>query len=324
MKPAKIDVAVLLIFFTRADHFEKVFEQVKKARPSRLYLYQDGARENNKDDIENIEKCRKIAEDIDWECEVHRKYQEKNVGCDPSEYIAQKWMFEKEEMGIILEDDDVPSQSFFPFCKELLEKYRDDERIGMICGMNHFDEYGDPRYDYFFSTAGAIWGWATWKRIVDSWEEHYDFLDDSRTTELLLNNSHNKKDTVRMLDTARWHKDTGKAYYESIVKTNEYLYSWMRIIPRKNMISNIGVGKDGVHTGSELECIPKAIRNLLYKKTFDIDFPMRHPKYIINDRKYAQMVENLLSLSGWGKFKRKWEVRYLKLKYILKKRNPNG
>ena len=113
---SKIDVAVLILFFCRVEQFELVFNSVKFARPSKLYLYQDGAR--NIQDRTGILACREIAEDIDWECEVHRLYQEKNYGCDPSEYMAQKWFFNQEEMGIVLEDDDVPTQSFFPFCKQ--------------------------------------------------------------------------------------------------------------------------------------------------------------------------------------------------------------
>ena len=101
---SKIDVAVLILFFNRPALLEKVFEQVRIARPSKLYLFQDGAREGRADDIENIQKCREVVANIDWECEVHHNYQEKNNGCDPSEYLAQKWMFETEEMGIVLED----------------------------------------------------------------------------------------------------------------------------------------------------------------------------------------------------------------------------
>lgn len=85
--PAKTDIAVLLLFFTRPDTFGRVFAEVKKARPSRLFLYQDGPR--GEQDMPGIEACRKIADDIDWECEVHRMYQDRNYGCDPSEYISQ-------------------------------------------------------------------------------------------------------------------------------------------------------------------------------------------------------------------------------------------
>ena len=135
-QPAKTDIAVLLLFFNRADTFRQVFEAVKEARPSKLFLYQDGPRGER--DMAGIEACRAIVSDenIDWECEVHRMYQEKNYGCDPSEYISQKWAFSIVDKCMVLEDDDVPSQSFFPFCKEMLDKYENDERISMISGFN--------------------------------------------------------------------------------------------------------------------------------------------------------------------------------------------
>ena len=121
--PSEIDVAVLLIFFTRIEQTVRTFEQIRKARPARLYLYQDGPRPGRQDDLDNIAKCRKAVEDmIDWECEVHKFYQEHNLGCDPSGYIAHNWMFSTEEKGIVIEDDVVMSVSFFRFCKELLDK----------------------------------------------------------------------------------------------------------------------------------------------------------------------------------------------------------
>jgi len=138
MKPYKTDVAVLLLFFNRPDTFSQVFEQVRLARPSKLFLYQDGPR--GEKDLAGIKACRKIAENIDWQCEVHRKYQEKNYGCDPSEYIAQTWAFSVVDKCIVLEDDDVPSQSFFPFCKEMLDRYENDKRITMISGFNTDEE----------------------------------------------------------------------------------------------------------------------------------------------------------------------------------------
>lgn len=92
-QPAKIDVAVLMLFFNRPDHFQKVFDEVRKARPAKLFLYQDGARGER--DVPGIEACRQIASDenIDWECEVHRSYQTRNQGCDPSGHLSQKWAF---------------------------------------------------------------------------------------------------------------------------------------------------------------------------------------------------------------------------------------
>ena len=184
MKNYEVDVAVLVIFFNNPERLSKVFAQVKKAKPRYLFLYQDGPREG-KEDVSGILKCREIVEAIDWECEVKKWYQEKNVGCDPSEYLSQKWAFSYVDKCIILEDDDVPSISFFRFCKELLDKYENDERIAMIAGMNHEEVTPDVPYDYFFTSNMSIWGWATWKRVVDQWDNQYSFLQSEYDVKVL-------------------------------------------------------------------------------------------------------------------------------------------
>lgn len=290
MEDYKIDIPVLLIFFCRDKQFGQVFEQVKKARPSKLYLYQDGAREGNKSDIVGIKKCREICsdEEINWNCEVHRFYQKKNLGCDPSEFIAQKWMFSSEEMGIVLEDDDVPAQSFFPFCKELLEKYKDDERIHMICGMNNYDVNKDTEYSYFFSKKGAIWGWASWRRVFNTWDETYSFLDDKDALRLLKENEINQKEYDSIISTCKRHKASGKAHYESINGISRRLYGRVNIVPKYNMITNIGLSTESTHSVSDIKKLPKETQKLFQKKAFEIEFPLKHPKYIMVDQKYDQ------------------------------------
>ena len=100
MNSALVDVAVLILFFNRPEPLEKVFEQVRKARPAKLFLYQDGPRGER--DLPGIEACREVVGRIDWECEVHRLFQEKNYGCDPSEYLSQKWAFSMVDKCIFL------------------------------------------------------------------------------------------------------------------------------------------------------------------------------------------------------------------------------
>ncbi|MCD8281729.1 MAG: hemolysin activation protein, partial [Prevotella sp.] len=136
VKKADVDVSVLIIFFNRPDSLRQVFEAVRKARPARLFLYQDGAR--NESDAPLIEACRDVVSNsnIDWECVVERLYQEKNYGCDPSEYLSQAWAFSKTDKLVVLEDDDVPAVSFFAFSKELLDRYENDTRVWMIAGFN--------------------------------------------------------------------------------------------------------------------------------------------------------------------------------------------
>jgi hypothetical protein len=294
-KPFLVDVAVLLLFFARPEQTEKVFEQIKLARPKRLYLYQDGAREGRLDDVENINKCREIVENIDWDCEVHKWYQEKNIGCDPSEFLSQKWMFETEEMGIVLEDDDVPSQSFFPYCKELLEKYKDDDRIHMICGLNLADEYQNSSADYFFSKECSIWGWASWRRVLDTWDEHYTWLDDSEAVRMVLDTYPTKKEKKSIFNSATRHRASGKAYYESIHSSSMVLNGRLAIIPTKNMISNIGVGINTTHSVNNINKLSNATKRVLFKKTFELKFPLKHPKYVIEDKKYKKEVDEILS-----------------------------
>jgi len=313
MKPYLIDVPVLLIFMARPEQFAQVFEQVKIARPSKLFLYQDGPRDGMPDDIENIAKCRKIAENIDWECEVYKFYQEKNVGCDPSEYIAQKWMFDHVDRGIILEDDDVPSQSFFPFCEEMLARYYNDIRISFIAGMNHLGIYNnDNESSYFFTSSGAIWGWATWKRTINLWDEKLEFLSDNHVLKLLKNimggNFFNNK-----IKIWRKHKQSGTYYYESILGSSKLLNSQLSIIPRKNLISNIGISANSTHAVDSLKKIPKKVRRIFYMKRYEIDFPLQHPKYVVNDLYYEKKVHHILGITHPI-------IRYINKAVVLPKR----
>jgi len=294
LKPSLIDIPVLLIFMARPDQFGKVFEQVRIARPSRLFLYQDGPRKGRQDDIENIARCREIAKNVDWNCQVFKMYQKKNIGCDPSVYLAQKWMFEHVDRGIILEDDIVVSQSFFPFCQEMLERYAEDNRIGYICGMNHLEIYNnDPSNSYFFTSLDSIWGWATWKRTIDQWDEKLDFLNDINALSLLEKNI-GQIYFKHKLQTWKQHKTSGKAYFESILNSSLFLNSQLSIIPSKNLISNIGLTADATHTSTPRNQLPKRLQQLFNMKRHELDFPLRRPKYIMNDIFYKDKVSNIL------------------------------
>ncbi|MBQ8429658.1 MAG: hemolysin activation protein [Clostridia bacterium] len=292
---SKIDIAVLILFFNRPKMLSKVFEQVKIARPSKLYLFQDGARENRPDDIENVQKCREVVAEIDWDCEVHINYQEKNNGCDPSEYLAQKWMFETEEMGIILEDDDVPSQSFFPYCKELLEHYKNDQRINMVCGMNNLEKYDSP-YDYVFTTTETITGWATWKRVIDEWVDHVAFLENEYYVEKFKDFYRDQFNVKKRIKFYQRQNEEGIAYYESILSTNAKMNSRLNIVPCRNLISNIGNEGESTHGASSLEVLPKGIRRIFNMKTYEYEFPLKHQQYVIEDIKFRKKLYRVMAV----------------------------
>lgn len=290
MEHWKIDVPVLLIFFARPKEFARTFEQVKKARPSTLLLWQDGPRANRPDDVEKIMECRKIAEDIDWDCKVYTNYHEENMGCDPSTHYAHKWAFTLVDKCIILEDDLVVSQSLFPFCKELLDRYENDERIDRICCQNQLGVY-DNGYSYLYSWNGTSWGWATWKRVADTWESDYRCLDDKYFTELGKRRvgaaSH---DTF--LKVCRQHKEAKVPHWEDIVANAMLMNSRLVIIPTKNMVHNIGGdSENSTHGADAFNELPKALRPLFKMEIHEIEFPLVHPKYMVEDKIFSNEIQ---------------------------------
>ena len=293
--PFKTDISVLILFFNRPDHLAKVFEEVRKARPARLFLYQDGPRGER--DLAGIEACRKVVEDIDWECEVHRKYQERNFGCDPSEYLSQKWAFSLTDKCIVLEDDDVPSQSFFPFCKELLDRYEHDERVTMISGFNEDEVTPDVPDSYFFTSVFSIWGWASWRRVIDRWEGDYAFLDDEYAMRQLENLVKQRRYRSDFLPMCRQHRETGKEYYESIFWASNLLHSGLAIMPTRNMINNLGLSADSTHFSGSLQTTPRGYRRIFTMQRHETEFPLRHPKYMIENVAYK---ERVYKTNAWG------------------------
>ena len=294
--PAKTDVAVLLLFFTRSDTFRQVFAEVKRARPSRLFLFQDGPRDER--DMAGIEACRQIVGDdrIDWQCEVHRNYQEHNLGCMVAGYTSHRWAFSMADKCIVLEDDVVPAQTFFPFCKEMLDRYEHDERIVMISGFNVDEVTPDVPCDYFFTSAFSIWGWASWRRVVSQWDEHYSFLDDeyaTRQLNALIRQRGYRKSFLRM---CRDHRASGQPQFESIFWAAMLLNSGMAVMPSRNMISNIGATADSAHY-SELKTMPRRLRQLFTMERHELHFPLRHPRYVIEEAGYWK---RMYKANGWG------------------------
>jgi hypothetical protein len=134
------DIPVLFLIFKRPETTERVFEQIRQAKPRRLYIAADAPRAGQPEEIERCRRTRTVVETVDWECEVKTLYREQNLGCRRAVTEAISWFFQQEEYGLIFEDDCLPDLSFFPFCQELLLRYKDDDRIGMIGGNNFFND----------------------------------------------------------------------------------------------------------------------------------------------------------------------------------------
>ena len=226
--------------------------------------------------------------------------------------------FEKVDHLIILEDDIVASKSFFPFCKELLEKYRYDDRVNMISGMNHLGEYNLTEDSYFFSRNGSIWGWATWKRVWDKMEYEMSFANDKKTMELVYNiipNKHTAKGVLKAgkNKVERLNKGERLTAWSYQFGMTMYLYSQLIIVPQKNLTTNIGITPDSTHSADDLSKLPKSIQRVFFMKRYEIEFPIKHPKYIIDDVRFTKEVDKIMGSNSLSIFARKVEGKIRKL-----------
>jgi len=236
------ETPILLIIFNRPHTTEKVFEAIKNIRPAKLYIAADGPR--NQAEIELCDKARKLTEDINWKCEIHRLYRDNNLGCKSGVSQAIDWFFENEEMGIILEDDCVPNHSFFPFCTKMLSLYKDDLSVKTISGSNFLYGKYDHTNDYFFINYTMIWGWATWKR---AWKEvDWSKPFERQIIENKIRQSYsNKQFRIWISNMINHYNDNFDKTWDVHVLTTFLLNDGLSIIPSKNLVKNIGV--EGTH-----------------------------------------------------------------------------
>lgn len=309
-----MNAPVLLIFFNRADTLRETFAAIREAKPSRLYLAQDGPRDEK--DKAKIEECRGVVSNVDWPCEVFTRFSNDNQGCGKGPYNAINWVFENEDCAIIVEDDCVGSRSFFTFCDEMLEKYKEDERIFLITGCNFELITKDVEESYFFGYSGTNWGWATWKRNWNKMDYACDWTEKSYVMKNL------KKELLKRTGLKGLHEIAYAQRTHQRVKNNDklsywdvqwqctrYLYHQLSIIPSRNLITNIGLGPTSTH--AQHKGIPSSYNeeagkvNFCYNKRYELDYPYVHPQFIIPNVRYDEIIDREINPSLWKKVLRK-------------------
>ncbi len=259
---------VLFLTFNRLDTTKKVFAEIRKAKPKQLFIASDGPRKDRPEEKEIVEKIRKyLLKNIDWTCKVKTLFRKKNLGCKYAVSGAIDWFFENVEQGIILEDDCLPNKSFFRFCEELLDKYKYEKRIMHISGTNFIDEKTkDMKESYYFSKNAHIWGWATWKR---AWKNYDVEIQDKMTLKDL------RKISTGILEYLK-NKKRLKELKAKRFSTWDYQWDFtigleggLAIIPKDNLVENIGFGDDATNTGGGLR------KNVyLVRKFKEMKFPL--------------------------------------------------
>jgi hypothetical protein len=273
--PHPLNTPVLFIIFNRPNYTKDVFEKIRNAKPRQLFIAADGPRASKPNEIQLCKKTRRIVENIDWDCELKTLYRDKNLGCGRGVSSAITWFFEHVEEGIILEDDCVPDESFFPFCEIMLEKYRNTEGVMQITGTNyHFDTFINQNNSYYFSALNPIWGWATWRKAWKTFS--FDMFDIEHVEAILSERILSPEFKAWLLliykKTATGEIDTWDSVWNFHFNKNQGIC----VTPNVNLIKNIG--ENGVHFKGlknpvlNMPAMPFSISNLIHPLSIDIDF----------------------------------------------------
>lgn len=297
-----IDLPVAINFFARPDTLQKTMACIRESRPSRLYLIADGPRDYVPTDADNCANCRRLAEGmIDWKCEVIKIYNDKNKGLFQTYFNSMAIVFQNEEYCVFMEDDVIVSPSFFPYCKELLERYKDDLRISFVSGINSFKEGVHPYLDssYFFSGEGALYAYGLWRRTFNNMnmcflESHYSVEASKKRAKLI------KPGYERRIE--KYEKDLlwqGHIPHVEIYKNLfRIIDNQICIVPSKNLVKNIGLSGDSTHTADDIRKIPHSKHHIYTTPVYDLDFPLLHPKCVIDDVDYNNRINYL---TAWNR-----------------------
>ncbi len=244
--------AVLLIVFKRPDLTARLLEILGRVKPRRLYVAADAARPGRGEE-ELCLAARACVARAGWPCEVFTDYSEEHLGSGLRVSSAIDWFFRSETEGIILEDDCVPEESFFGFCEELLERYRDDERVMGISGYHGPAADGGDAPSYWFTKYTNTWGWATWRR---AWR-HFDInLASLPEWETFKRSARFREYAPDGFERAHWVRHTERCVRESIWDAQWIMTCWMHnglaIVPAHNLIQNVGFRPDASHTTDDV------------------------------------------------------------------------
>ena len=241
-------IPVLFLVFNRPSLTRESLLAIRSARPTELFIAGDGPRMGSAKDVELCERTRRLFDEIVWDCNVKALFRVKNLGCQVAVSQAISWFFDHVDEGIILEDDCVADPSFFSFCENMLNRYRNESSVGTITGNNF--QSGIRRNDrsYYFSKYNHCWGWATWKRAWQKYDHEMKLESGLTDEEVILNFACSKGEVQYWKKIFRLVRSG---------KINSWAYRWthsmwkhklLTVTPQANLVENIGFGSDATHT----------------------------------------------------------------------------
>jgi hypothetical protein len=271
-----IETPVVLIIFNRPKLTEAVLNALARVRPRTLLVVADGPRPDSPGDAEACEAARAVIERVDWNCDVIKNYSNVNLGCGRRPASGISWALQQVEEAIILEDDCVPHPSFFRFCAELLERYRDDERVMHIAGSTYRRHAVPTPYSYFFSQFNGAWGWATWRRAWRYFDASVTLWPQLRSTSWLLNLVEHEsaaRHWAHEFDVA-YERQGDVTYWDHQWTFACWAHTGLTIMPRVNLVMNVGCGPDATHMLGESDPLGNVPAS-------EIAFPLAHPPNVL-------------------------------------------
>lgn len=298
MVKALFDIPVVLFMFKREDKTVEILKQIGKIRPATLYLIADGGR-NDEEHKAALRTRAALEAAIDWECDVKKNYAEKNRGVYENIGEGAKWVLSQEKWAIFLEDDNMPELTFFPYCKELLEKYESNERVLWICGTNYLGKYNN-KYSYMFTQNLLPCGWASWS---DKFLKYYDgelkTFDPENDRKELEKRYRNK--ALAKQEYGNWCVEKERALNNQRFISWDYQmsytirkYNLFGISPCNNQIKNIGVDAESIHGGSSYASI--MTQRFCGMDSYPLDFPIKHPDEVKIDYRYLSKISKIMLL----------------------------
>jgi hypothetical protein len=286
------ETPILFLIFNRPDVTRQVFQTIRDQKPAHLYVAADGPRPHKSGEAQLCTETREIIEQVDWDCNVQKLYRDENLGCGRAVSEAITWFFEQENEGIILEDDCLPDASFYPFCREMLERFRDNDQVGSVSGNNFLPPGMRVSAPYGFSKYAQIWGWATWARF---WK-NYDFE--------LSGEEEEWEEIIKRVNSIEYHArywiEVFRAMKSGLLDTWDYqviFSSWkngfVHIYPSRNLISNLGYGESATHTNFES---PLAALKAETLEDFEITLPVSVDSQFDGAIFYFRFLESLTNV----------------------------
>ncbi len=302
------DIPICLFMFRRSESTVKIIKRISQVKPKKIYLLADAGR--NAQEKAEAEECRRAVLDaIDWDCEIVKNFAQENRGVYANIGLGAKWVFEREEIAIFLEDDNLPEITFFDYCRELLEKYKDNDNVLWICGTNYLAKYQNSQnHSYMFTKHLLPCGWASWSH---KFIKYYDGELKNATPEN-LKQLRNKYDSYKLYDQQKYcvrkeqHRiETGKRFasWDYQMAFSIRFYDKYGISPCNNQIKNIGVDGISEHGGNNINNI--MTNRFCGMDSHPLDFPLCHPDRVEVDPVYEKKIHDIILNPFYMRMRRK-------------------